>query len=370
MPVRPLPTNPSLDHLKYQAKDLLRDHSAGSPDTAQRIREFHSRFSHSADTDIFSAPFKLSDAQLTIARESGFPTWARLKQHIEKPTLAGTLHLPHHERIEDPTFRRAVNLIDRGDTEGLRILLEQHPALVHQHVQFEGGNYFRSPTLLEFIAENPVRHGSLPPNIVEVARVILDAGPDITARNEALALVATGSVPRECNVQLPLINLLCTSGADPGSAVRLAAILDEHAAVHALLNHGARLDLPVAAALGQEATFNSLLPGSSPEDRHLALAAAAQFGHAAIVRRLLDAGENPDRYNPPGGHSHGTPLHSAAGGGHEAVVYLLVEHGARLDLRDVLWHATPAEWAAHEGKKKIEDFLRKTERERQANASK
>ena len=70
------------------------------------------------------------------------------------------------------------------------------------------------------------------------------------------------------------------------------------------------------------------------------------------------AGEDPDRYNPPGGHSHGTPLHHAAGGGHEEVVRLLVERGARLDLKDVLWHATPADWAAHEGKTEIEAYLR------------
>ena len=40
---------------------------------------------------------------------------------------------------------------------------------------FEGGNYFRNPTLLEFIAENPIRRGTLPENIAEVAKVILDA---------------------------------------------------------------------------------------------------------------------------------------------------------------------------------------------------
>jgi hypothetical protein len=57
---------------------------------------------------------------------------------------------------------------------------------VHQHVLFEGGNYFRSPTLLEFVAENPVRHGRLPSNIVAVTRVVLEAGPDISERNETL----------------------------------------------------------------------------------------------------------------------------------------------------------------------------------------
>ena len=364
MPVRPLPSHPSLDHLKYQAKDLLKEHSARSPETAQRIREFHPRFDRATDADIFNATLSLSDAQLTIARESGFPSWARLKRHIEKPTLSDRLDLRHHERIEDPLFRRAVNLLDAGDTAELRALLELHPKLVHQHVLFEGGNYFRSPTLLEFVAENPIRHGTLPSNIVEVTRVILDAGPDTTARNETLMLVATGRVPRECKVQIPLIDLLCAYGAAPGSAVRAAAAHGEHAAVHALITHGAKLNLPVAAALGRVTDFKNLFPTASPDERHLALALAAQFGHVEIVRLLLDAGEDPDRYT-----AHATPLHQAALAGHEGVVRLLVEHGARLDLKDVLWHATPADWAKHEGKTELEEFLRQKERELQRTTS-
>jgi hypothetical protein len=358
MPVRPLPSRPSLDHLKHQAKDLLREHAARLPHTAQKIREFHPRFQHATDADIFSAALTLSDAQRTIAREYGFPGWARLKRHLEAPTLADQLTLPHHERIEDPLFRRAVDLLDAGNASALDALLKSHPALVHQHVLFEGGNYFRSPSLLEFIAENPVRHGTLPSNIVDVARAILEAGPTTAARNETLMLVATGSVVRECEVQLPLIDLLCAYSADPGSAIRSAAVLNEHASVRALLRHGATLDFPVAAALGTVPEFTQQLAGASPEDRHLALALAAQFGHTALVQMLLDAGENPDRYNPPGGHSHATPLHQAAGAGHLDVVRLLVERGARRDLKDVLWHATPMEWAVHEGKTAVEHYLR------------
>ena len=360
MPVRPLPSHPNLDHLKYQAKDLLKEHAARSPETAQRIREFHPRFDRATDLEIFNAALTLSDAQLTIARESGFPSWTRLKRRIEKPTLSDRLDLRHHERIEDPVFRRAVNLLDAGDTTGLRALLELHPKLIHQHVLFEGGNYFRWPTLLEFVAENPVRHGTLPSNIVDVTRVILDAGPDTTSRNETLMLIATGRVPRECKVQIPLIDLLCEYGADPGSAIRAAAAHDERAAVHELLRLGAKLDLPVAAALGRITEFKNLFAMASAEERHLALALAAQFGHAEIIRLLLDAGEDPDRYT-----SHAPPLHQAALAGHEEVVRLLVEHGARLDLKDVLWHATPADWANHEGKTEIEEFLRKKEKERQ-----
>jgi len=366
MPVKRLPANPNLDHLKCQAKDILRDHAFRTQGTSQRIREFHPRFTRATDADIFDAQLKLSDAQLTIAREYGFPSWARLKRHIESPTLSDQLDLPHHERIEDATFRRAVNLLDTGDVAGLRAYLAQHPNLVHQHVVFEGGNYFHNPTLLEFIAENPVRRGTLPKNIVEVAKVILDAGPSQSAVNETLMLVSTGSVPRECRVQLPLIDLLCDHGADPDSALHATALHGELEAVNALIRRGAGIDLPAAAALGRIEDAQQLLSGASVEDRHLALTLAADFGHVEIVRLLLDAGEDPNRYNPIGGHSHTTPLHQAAGGGHDEVVRLLVDRGARLDMKDILWHATPADWARHGGRTEIEAYLRAQERERAA----
>ncbi len=256
---------------------------------------------------------------------------------------------------------RAVEILDIGDLAGLRAHLNQHPNLVNLHVVFEGGNYFRDPTLLEFVAENPVRHGSLPANIVEVTKVILDAGPSPSALNETLMLVATGSVPRECRAQLPLIDLLCDYGADPNSAARAAALHGEFEAVNALIGRGARLDLPVAAALGRIEDACRLLAAASSEDRHLALTLAADFGHVEIVRLLLDAGEDPNRYNPVGGHSHTTPLHQAAGGGHGEVVRLLVERGARLDLKDILWKATPADWARHGGRSVSRQGHRRTE---------
>ena len=215
MPVRRLPSNPNLDHLKYQAKDLLKERSAHTPEIAQRIREFHPRFGRATDAEVFDAQLSLSDAQLTIAREYGFPSWARLKRHIEKPTLSDRLDLPHQQRIENSTLRRAVELLDSGDVAGLRAHLNQHSNLVHQHVVFEGGNYFRNPTLLEFVAENPVRHGTLPANIVAVTKVILDAGASQSARNETLMLVSTGRVPRECRAQLPLIDVLAITERIP-----------------------------------------------------------------------------------------------------------------------------------------------------------
>jgi hypothetical protein len=365
MPVRVLPANPSLTHLKYQAKDLLKAHAARDAAAAQLIREFHPRFGKATDREIFHAELKLSDAQLTIAREAGFPSWTGLKRHIEKPTLSDRLNLPHHERIEDPVFRRAVDLLDAGDVAGLRAHLEQHPGLTRQHVLFEGRNYFRNPTPLEFIAENPVRRGKLPDNIVEIAKVILDAGVDQDALNETLMLVATGSVSRECGVKAPLIDLLCAHGADPETAKHATALHDELEGLEALIRCGARIDLPLAAALNHVEDAQRLLPKADGESRHLAFALAAQYGRVEIVRMLLDAGEDPNRHNPVGGHSHCTPLHQAALGGHDELVRLLVERGSRLDIKDVLWHATPAGWAHHAGNGDIEEYLRAQEAARE-----
>jgi hypothetical protein len=364
MPVKRLPSNPNLDHLKHQAKDLLKGHAARDAKAAQRIREFHPRFHSASDVEILAAHLSLSDAQLTIARERGFPTWTRLKQHIEKPTLSAGSDLPHHERIEDATFRRAVDLLDQGNVPDLRAHLQQHPNLVHQHVTFEGGNYFRNPTLLEFVAENPIRRGTLPPNIVQVAKVIIDAGPDQPSLNETLGLVSTGRVPRECHVQLPLIDLLCDHGVDPNTAIQPAIAHGEFEAAHALIRCGAQINLPVAASLGSIQDFCRLLPTAGSEDRHRAFALACQFGHVEIVRLLLDAGEDPNRYNPVGFHSHSTPLHQAALAGHDKVVRLLIERGSRLDLKDILWQGSPADWANHAGKTELEKYLRAQQKAR------
>jgi hypothetical protein len=358
MPVKPLPAHPDLNHLKNQARDLLKLHAAHDPAAAQRIREFHPRYVGKNDGEIFAATFKLGDAQLTIARERGFANWPRLKAHIEKPSPSSNRDLPYQDRIEDAELRHAVALLDAGDLDGLRVHLKAHPDLTRRPALFEGGNYFRTPTLLEFCAENPIRHGSLPANIVEIAKAIIGAGAEKAAINETLGLVSTGRIARECGAQIPLIDLLCDHGADPGGAVHGAALHGEHEAVEALIRRGARVDLALAAALGRIEDSRRLLPAADAEERHLALAAAAQFGHAEIVRLLLDEGEDPSRYNPPGAHSHSTPLHQAALAGHEHVVRLLIERGARLDLRDLLWQGTPADWAHHGEQFEIEGWLR------------
>lgn len=321
---------------------------------AQRLREFLPRCRRLNDDAIFATALSQSEALLAIAREYGYPSWPRLKAHVEGPSPIDRWKTPQHELITDPTFRHAVDLIDAGDAAGLREWLRMHSALVHQHVTFEGGNYFHSATLLNFIAENPVRHGKLPSNIVEVTLAILEANPDAASRDETLMLVATGSVPRECGVQAQLIALLCRHGANPNGAAKAAAVLMEDASVAELVKHGAKMTPILATALGLPLED---LTDATAEDLQIALSVASQSGRVDAVLALLKAGANPNAYNPPGGHAHATPLHQAAGFGHLAAARALVEAGARPDMRDVLWNATPLEWARHEGRLEVARYL-------------
>ena len=145
---------------------------------------------------------------------------------------------------------------------------------------------------------------------------------------------------------------VCQHGADPNTAILAALPHGDFEAVHALLRNGATLTLPVTAALGRIDHAECLLASASPEDRHRALALAAQFGHTEIVQLLLEAGEDPNRYNPEATHAH-----QAAFAGHFEVVPLLVHHGARLDLQDTLFHVTHQDGAIHAGYARVARYL-------------
>lgn len=262
--------------------------------------------------------------------------------------------------INDPIFRQAVTMIDAGQADELQSFLAQHPSLIHQRLHFEKAGYFENPSLLNFIAENPVRNGVLPTNIVSATRVLLETGArqDRSALNKTLELVASGRVPRECRVQVPLIDLLCDYGADPKSAVSVALVHGEFEAVEALVRRGAPRSLLVIAATGPDDQMAHLLPSSSPEQRQAALALAAQFGRTNVVRLLLDSGADPNQFSPPGCHVHSTPLHQAALNGHTETVKVLLENGAQTDIPDKIWNGAAAGWAAHGNHPELAELIR------------
>lgn len=360
MPTKHLQIRPDLAHsLEREAGELFAALRRGEQQALQRIREFHPRFREATEAVIAVAPFTLSDARQAIAGEYGFSSWAQLTEQVRQG-LNPPAERPRRVGVVDPAFRHAVDLLDAGDTAGLRELLQRRPDLVHQQVEFVGETYFTNPTLLEFVAENPVRHDRLPSNIVEVAQLILDAGAKANQRalDSTLVLVSSGRVARECRAQLPLITLLRQHGARPEAALAAAVAHGEFEAAEALLRNGAALDLAAAAALGRTEVVHELLTGADSEQRQRALALAAQHGHAAIVAALLTAGESPDRFNPVGCHPHSTPLHQAAWYGHLDVVRVLVQHGASLDIADMHYHAPPLGWAEYAGQRDVVEFLR------------
>ena len=275
-------------------------------------------------------------------------------------------------------FERAADAVVDGDVATLAALLASHPELATARSQRVTDRHppVHRATLLHYVAANgveDVRQRS-PGNAAEVARLLLNAGADPNALADmyggqcsTLSMLVSSTPPAQAGVQVPLIYVLADFGASLetigeghwSSPLVTALVFGFRDAAEALVRRGARVGSLVAAAgLGRLDLVTAMLPGASLDERHRAFALAAQLGHLEISRALLDAGEDPNRFNPAGMHAHATPLHHAALGGHDAVVRLLVERGARLDLEDTIYHATPAGWAEHGGHAAIAEWLR------------
>ena len=126
MQQKQLPATPSLEHLKSQAKQLLKAHKEGSLDTFQRIRSFFPKLSDTTDVEIQSATFSLQDAQLVIAREYGFASWTRLKEemlHRERDTASAPAKDVLFQILRTPDLTQA-------DIQRVEDLLTADPSLV------------------------------------------------------------------------------------------------------------------------------------------------------------------------------------------------------------------------------------------------
>jgi Ankyrin repeats (3 copies) len=272
--------------------------------------------------------------------------------------------------IPDPLFQEAVHAIDAGNVKALEQLLGAHPNLVRDRLddgEGESEGYFKRPYLLWFVAENPIRNGRLPANIVEVARTLVAAAARASPENfqeqieYALGLVSSGRVPRECGVQLSLIDLLVEAGADPGSALVSALAHEENAAAERLLQRGAELTLLAAVCTGRTDEAAWLAQAASPGERQAALAGAVLYGQAQMLSLLIGLGVDVKAYNPSGFHAHATALHQAVDSGSLAAVKTLVEAGADLSLKDPLYQGTPLDWAEYLKRPEIAEYLRRLE---------
>jgi hypothetical protein len=378
MTIAPLPFDAGLDEYLKQAQILLNAWSAGDREAIQIFKHKHPRFLNPdipwlpkrvSDAEIRMAPLDAADAQLAIARWYDFRDWRALAEYVDAVT---------HEGSSVFHFEAAVEAVISGNVTALRSMLGRHPELVDAHSTRV--THFDPPvhraTLLHYVAANGVEgyRQKTPKNAVDVATILLEAGTDVDALADmyggqctTMAMLVSSCHPAQAGVQAALVHTLLDFGAaiegrGAGrwvSPLMTALVFGYKAAAEALVERGARVDtLALAAGLGRVDDTAKLLATADPECRHRALALAAQLGHVDVARLLLDAGEDPDRYNPDGMHAHATPLHHAVSGDHEAMVRLLVERGARLDIKDKVYEGTPLDWAEYLGRPEIAAYLR------------
>jgi ankyrin repeat protein len=358
-PSRQLPDRANLEHLRNEAK--------------QRLKELRGQH----------ASARLTDAQLLVAREYGFPSWRQLKATVEgrqrervfeaarvgdlgtvgRALDAGfhpattdasgrTLHQiaktlgqasielllrEHQERDGRPAnVKEAVKALQDAAAEGrvddLRRLLDAHPDLLDAR-----GVEFQKQTAL---------HKAAAKNQLACVRMLLDHGADVDIRDygdNAYPLHFAAE-----SADLAVVRMLVEAGSDVvgegddhhvnvlGWATCLGRVREDIAQY--LLSHGARQNIWSAIALGRADDVRrfvraepALLSARMSRNEHERgpLHHAAAVNRIDMVRLLIDLGADVGAADATGG----TPLTTAAREHADpGIIAMLEQAGARLDL--------------------------------------
>ena len=348
---RELPAKPNLEHLRKQAKHLLRDFQRGEPAAVERLRS------------ILGTTPKLADAQHVIARDYGFANWAKLKQRVEDIRNAGK-----------PGELLSL-AVCASDADRVAQVLEEYPELKGQ-LNDPMADYDGMQAILAAVQRSDRK----------TVQVLLRAGADIHARSRSWTPGI--GVLDECAEEMAEFLIECGAVMDIHSAARLGRFekvqefvkadpsvvrargADGQTPLHFastveiaeyLLEHGAEVD---ARDLQHESTAAQHMlrvvqarhyhRDRQEIARHLLargcqtdLFMAAALGDLPLVRRHVEA--NPDRvhmrvsevYFPKQDPRSGgtiyiyqfgpnrTPHQVARDFGHEAICQYLTEHSPR-----------------------------------------
>ena len=368
MPPRGLPGNANLEQLRKGAKSFQRAVRAGDPGAAAVVNEFHPRLVSAAPGSIELQAFTRADAQLVVARQFGFPSWPKLKAHLE--LVADLARSPHHEPVGEPLvgeaeivdeflrlvtlhygdddparLRRAAAMLDEhdwlatanvytiaatGELDAARDLLADDPAAASR----VGGPHRWEPLLYLTYARLPLSAGRSP---LAVARLLLEHGADPNAGYlwEGLippftaltgALGGGGTIPKHPQ-ELALARLLLEAGADANDG-------------QALYNQGwgesageewLELLFEFGLGSGDGGPWRRRFGERQDSPRKMLedlLIAAAKHGFTDRVRRLLDRGVDPEGREVGHPIYRGrSPVQEAALNGHMDIVAMLVDAG-------------------------------------------
>jgi ankyrin repeat protein len=316
-----LPARPNLEQLRNQAKDLLKSLKSGDPVAVQRFRENHPRLSNTAGTS-----FSLNDAQLVIAREYGFASWPKLKEHVES--------LQHETGDPMELLKQAFHA---NDAPQLRQLLDRYPEFKRKLNDPIGD--FDSPAITNVRTR-------------EMLDVLLAAGADLNAKSRwwaggfgllhnaepglaAYAIQRGATVDVHAAARLGLIGqlreliatdptLVHARGGDGQMPLHFASTVET---AKFLLDHGADIN---ARDVDHESTAAQWMIRERTEvARYLVqrgcqadLLLAAALGDADLVRKLLDADPGcirlrvSDEYFPRTNHRSGGTIYQWTLGWH------------------------------------------------------
>jgi len=340
------PPQPDLDQLRRQAKKLRDAARSGDPAALGRITAHVPAATAGTVT--------LAAAQLTIAREHGYPGWPRLVADVraraaERGQLVDEFltasvrdwtgraarMLARDPWIAGYDFRTAVVL---GDAALAGQLLARDPGLATAADPRSGWTALHLACASRWHRLDPARAAGL----TEVARLLLAAGADPGARQGGAGGQWTP--------------LLCAVAGEANAGITAL-----------LLEHGARTDdhvLYLAAFDASHESLRLLLPYAPDIATTTALSAPISTGDVTAARLLLDAGADPNRLLEAEllGESHEQeppvpPLSAAVAleAGPE-LTGLLLEYGAAPDVPGPDGR-TPYQQAARSGQDQVAELL-------------
>ncbi len=329
-----LPARPDLGQFHRQAKDLLRAAQRGDPDAVARINAVSGRLI-------------LSSAQLALAREYGFASWAKLKLEVERR-----------------------DILNSRDLSRLTRLLAEHPELAT--TKMERWCDHKSADPVGYMAMLRFDHDRLGlardlPGTGAIARALIDAGapvnghpedretPLITAASYGDAEVARALI--EAGADIDAISAPDSGGVPSGTAMDHAAVFGMTEVVDVLVAAVPKIhSLEMAADAGDITGWP--LARFTHQSRIRALVFAADHQRLDVIDQLIEAGTP---VNEADAEWERLPLHTAAGNGRAGSVRRLLAHGADPNLRDPTHHKTPLEEcqpADSPGHRAVEAILR------------